>query len=253
MKRFIMALVCLMTMVVSANAQDYKDVKYHKIKEAAVEAFKSNLIAPSKFILSDKNGNKISIDDLYVSVENEKVEIDTISYKWGIEWSIDINDADSVVVYERYYERCWVVLIYGDAMNRMGGYKQTTGLIYVYGTEDYPIAYSERRCKTKKIFSTPQINWETEHFSKHIKGIDIPFTFGKILDSTLLTFDGIKCPLCRNEWYDLGKDDYEKLVNTRRKCKEYKEYEKKKDQKRKQDEEDRKNKKEAKFNKYLNM
>ena len=56
MKKVLWLIVCLMTMVLSVNAQDYKDVKYHKIKEAAVKAFKSNLIAPSKFILANSNG-----------------------------------------------------------------------------------------------------------------------------------------------------------------------------------------------------
>ena len=60
-----------MTMVSSVNAQDYKDVKYRKIKEAAVKAFKSNLIAPSKFILANSNGEEITIDDLYISVKKK--------------------------------------------------------------------------------------------------------------------------------------------------------------------------------------
>ena len=114
MKKVLWLIVCLMAMVMSAKAQDYKDVKYHKIKEAAVKAFKSNLVAPSKFILANSNGEEITIDDLYISVEKEKTE--------G----------------EKFYPKCWVVLIHGDAMNRMGGYKHTSGLVYVYGTEDYP-------------------------------------------------------------------------------------------------------------------
>ena len=114
MKKLLWLIVCLMTMVMSAKAQDYKDVKYHKIKEAAVKAFKSNLIAPSKFILANSNGEEITIDDLYISVEKEKTE--------G----------------EKFYPKCWVVLIHGDAMKRMVGYKHTSGLVYVYGTEDYP-------------------------------------------------------------------------------------------------------------------
>lgn len=245
MKKVLWLIVCLMTMVVSVNAQDYKDVKYHKIKEAAVEAFKSNLIAPSKFILSDKNGNKISIDDLYVSIEKEKTEIE------------EVEIGDSVVTFEKYYPLCWVVLVEGDAMNRAGGYGHTSGVVYVNGNENY--AYAQypkgRTYEVKKIKSIyNENNWANQHNLKHTKGIDIPFVFGKFeIPCDLLLFDWIKCPLCRNEWIDLGKDDYEKLVNTRRKCKEYKEYEKKKDQERKQDEEDRKNKKEAKFNKYLNM
>ena len=72
MKKVLWLIVCLMTMVSSVNAQDYKDVKYRKIKEAAVKAFKSNLIAPSKFILANSNGEEITIDDLYISVEEEK-------------------------------------------------------------------------------------------------------------------------------------------------------------------------------------
>ena len=114
MKKVLWLIVCLRAMVSSVNAQDYKDVKYRKIKEAAVKAFKSNLIAPSKFILANSNGEEITIDDLYISVEEEKTE--------G----------------EKFYPKCWVVLIHGDAMNRMGGYKHTSGLVYVYGTEDYP-------------------------------------------------------------------------------------------------------------------
>lgn len=114
MKKVLWLIVCFMTMVMSAKAQDYKDVKYHKIKEAAVKAFKSNLIAPSKFILANSNGEEITIDDLYISVKEEKTE--------G----------------EKFYPKCWIALIHGDAMNRMGGYKHTSGLVYVYGTEDYP-------------------------------------------------------------------------------------------------------------------
>ena len=114
MKQILCLIVCLMTMVSSFNAQYYKYVNYLKIKEAAVKAFKSNLIAPSKFILANSNGEEITIDDLYISVEEEKTE--------G----------------EKFYPKCWVVLIHGDAMNRMGGYKHTSGLVYVYGTEDYP-------------------------------------------------------------------------------------------------------------------
>ena len=72
MKKVLWLIVCLMTMVSSVNAQDYKDVKYRKIKEAAVKAFKSNLIAPSKFILANSNGEEITIDDLYISVEEER-------------------------------------------------------------------------------------------------------------------------------------------------------------------------------------
>ena len=114
MKKLLWLIVCLMTMVVSVNAQEYKNVKYHKIKEAAVKAFKSNLIAPSKFVLADSNGEELTIDDLYISVEKELTE--------G----------------KKFYPKCWVVLIHGDAMNRMGGYKHTSGLVYVYGSEDYP-------------------------------------------------------------------------------------------------------------------
>lgn len=128
MKKFLWLIVCLMTMVLSANAQSWKDAKYHKIKEVAVKEFKSNLIAPSQFILSDSNGEKITIDDLYVSLKEEET-------KDG-----------------KFYPKCWVVLVTGDAMNRMGGYKHTSGIVYIYGTEDYPYAnypYYTRKCEDK--------------------------------------------------------------------------------------------------------
>lgn len=145
MKKFIMVLVCLMTIAVSAKAQLIKiegvskqtnfyvydenveecftkacrdskenlwryNIKYHKIKEAAVRKFKRGLIAPSQFILSNLYGDKITIDDLNLT-----------------EFTTDTG------------KKYWSVFVTGDAKNNVGGYVHINDFIYVYGTEKNPI------------------------------------------------------------------------------------------------------------------
>ena len=138
-------IVCFMTMVVSANGQGLIEgvskkayfyvadenfeelftrvnrqglskellqcynVKYHKIKEVAVRKFKRDLIAPSQFILSNLYGDKITIDDLYLTehIKNGK--------------------------------KSWSVFVTGDAKTNIGGYVHINGHIEVYGTENNPI------------------------------------------------------------------------------------------------------------------
>ncbi len=247
MKKVLWLIVCLMTMVVSASAQEFKDVKYHKIKEAAVEGFRKNLFAPTQFVLADRSGKKITIDDLYVKVEEETSEI------------ITQTKIDSVITYKKIYEKCWVVLVEGDAMNRMGGYKHTSDIVYVYGLEDYAYAnypYNEKRYKLEKIKAEPientnAINWKNEHAKKHTKGIDIPFRYKSLDFGSLLAFTHILCPFCQKEYEDLGETDYKKLVDIRRKCKEYKEHEKEEKQKRKEKDKERKENRISKINKYL--
>lgn len=251
MRKVLWLIVCLMTMVLSVKAQDYKDVKYHKIKEAAINGFKETLIAPSQFVLADRNGNKLSIDDLYVSVENETSD------------TIRKEKSDSIITYKKTYRKCWAVLVEGDAMNQMGGYKHTSGLVYVYGSENYAYAnypYNEKKFEFVKIKAKPKektkvevasINWENEHSQKHTKGIDIPFRFKGLGFGSIIAFTHILCPLCQQEFEDLGERDYKTLVSQRQKCKEYKEYKKVQAQKEKDEYKIRKENRASKINKYL--
>ena len=80
-------------MAINVSAQ----VNMFKIKEAALNKFKSTLIAPSQFIITDYYGNKTNINSLRVEKFSE------------------------------YYE----VTIIGDAMNRCGGYERVSEKIYV--------------------------------------------------------------------------------------------------------------------------
>lgn len=245
MKKVLWLIVCLMTMVLSVNAQDYKDVKYHKIKEAAVKAFKSNLIAPSQFVLVDRSGKKITIDDLYVKLEKETSEV------------ISKETTDSIITYKKIYKECWVVLVEGDAMNRVGGYKHTSGLVYVYGTENYAYTnyhYNEKEFKLEKIKAEPKenaTNWDNEHIQKHTKGIDIPFRFKGLDFGSIIAFTHIICPICQQEFEDLGETDYKILISKRQKCKEYKEYQKEQERKSKEGKKATKENRMSKINKYL--
>lgn len=170
MKKFVMAIVCLMTMVLCVNAQnEWKDPKYRKIKEAALNEFKSNLIAPTQFILSTSDGKRITVDELWFSEQEEEIKLDTVYYRNGNDYNRHINRADSIVIYEKVYPHHWDVLVHGDAMNRAGGYKHTSGIICVYGTEEYPYArdFFNRKCITRRKCSIGVISSEkTEKKSK---------------------------------------------------------------------------------------
>ena len=122
MKKVLWLIVCLMTMVVSVNAQNLL-----KIKQMALNEYKSTLYAPSKFILTDYYGNRISVGQLKATYL--KAEYDTTILKRP--------DCDSVTYYKTTYFPCYVVRIVGEAMVLAGGYKQVTEYYYVYKNKVY--------------------------------------------------------------------------------------------------------------------
>ena len=74
MRKVLWFIVCLMAMVVSVNAQNLL-----KIKQMALNEYKSTLYAPSKFILTDYYGKRISVGQLKATYL--KAEYDTIKLK----------------------------------------------------------------------------------------------------------------------------------------------------------------------------
>ena len=72
MKKLIMAIVCLMTMI-SANAQNINE-----IKQGAVNFIKRTCKAPSTFILTDEYGNKISVNKINCFLEKGKITYDSV-------------------------------------------------------------------------------------------------------------------------------------------------------------------------------
>lgn len=117
MKRLVWLIVCLMTITISANAQDLQ-----KIRQSALNEVKRTLIAPSKFVLTDVYGNKISINSLKVEKINGYIVID----------SCTTNVNDSIIpITKRTYKPCYKVCIIGDCMNKIGGYEQMIENVYV--------------------------------------------------------------------------------------------------------------------------
>jgi len=144
MKKLVWLIVCLMTITISANAQDLQ-----KIRQSALNEVKKTLIAPSKFVLTDVCGNKISINSLKVEKINGYEVIDSCStYITSV-----VNDSIIPIITKRTYKPCYKVCIIGDAMNKMGGYEQIIENVYV--TKHYiawkKIPYDEEIISYKTI------------------------------------------------------------------------------------------------------
>ena len=76
MKKLFMVLVCLMTMVLSGNAQGWS----LQAKQNAVNTVRCRLKAPSTFILTDYYGNKIPVSKISATYMKEKIEYDSVFY-----------------------------------------------------------------------------------------------------------------------------------------------------------------------------
>lgn len=121
MKKLIMIL--MMVFVASGvNAQNLL-----KIKQMALNEYKSTLYAPSKFILTDYYGNRISVGQLKATYLKAKYDTTIVKRL----------DCDSVTYYKTTYFPCYVVRIVGEAMVLAGGYKQVTEHYYVYKNHVY--------------------------------------------------------------------------------------------------------------------
>ena len=148
MKKLVMIL--MMVFVASGvNAQSKKQKTVQKdnmyaVKQAALNALKRSLIAPSQFILTDYNGNRIGVNGIeIISHSNglKSVEWSDSAYfykgnKWTFRDKFDDEEPDSIWVYKVVQEPIlsyYVVRVIGDARNRAGGYEQIIKYVKVYG------------------------------------------------------------------------------------------------------------------------
>ena len=140
MKKVLWLIVCLMTMVVSVNAQK---TDLMRVRQAAVNYHKTTLKAPSTFILTDRYGNKISINSIQVkfvkgySTEYEKREQilreqkkDTLS-SIGFVLFPEYDPSDSISIYKRTFKDVYEVSFVGESQNSYGGMVSNRHTYYV--------------------------------------------------------------------------------------------------------------------------
>jgi len=122
-----MFLVCLMAITVNAQ------VNMFKIKQVALNKFKSTLVAPSQFVLTDEYGNRISVNNIKVVYEKQVINYDTLYYSdlYAYGTYCKPNSYDSIEVIKKVFQPIYKVLIIGDGRNRMGGYEQIRKAVYI--------------------------------------------------------------------------------------------------------------------------
>lgn len=171
MKRLIMAIVCLMTMVVSVNAQNWS----LQAKQNAVKIIKSKLKSPSSFVLTNEYGERISVNKINAEYFKQEIEYDSIvcidyeqvidSIEYIYDYKNRIIDSlmyysyrdriDSIVYYKKIYYPCYKCRFYYEAQNSYGGMVQD--FAYVYVTKNAFISkyldYEERPYLRKRISS----------------------------------------------------------------------------------------------------
>ena len=139
----------MMLVASCVNAQSNKRRSVQKdnmyaIKQAALNGLKRSLVAPSQFILTDYNGNRIGVNGIevlkHVKGSESKEWSDSVYFYNGNKWSFrdkfDDEEPDSIWVYKVVQEPTfsyYVVRIIGDERNRFGGYEQIIEDVYVYG------------------------------------------------------------------------------------------------------------------------
>ena len=144
MKKVLWLIVCLMTMVMSVNAQK---TDLMRVRQAAVNYHKTTLKAPSTFILTDRYGNKISINSIQVkfvkgySTEYEKREQifrgekkDALSSIGFVLWSpygTEYDPSDSISIYKRTFKDVYEVSFVGESQNSYGGMVSNRHTYYV--------------------------------------------------------------------------------------------------------------------------
>lgn len=203
-----MALVCLMTMVMSVNAQN-------NIRKAALNKFKTTLVAPSQFILTDSYGNRTNINKIPAYWCDKRTETYTVFLDGGPLYDSDmvskgtaemaahkirediikiVEEVDTlcpkIKIITRNYIPVYAVTITGDARNRMGGYEQINSIIYV---DKNNVAYLERPYKeTETEIYNPKVVVKYTHFyykekeieSKYIlkfRALKNKFTYGGLI------------------------------------------------------------------------
>lgn len=145
MKKILIIMV-MMFVASGVNAQSGRQKtvckdNMHAVKQAALNAFRRELIAPSQFILTDYDGNRISVDNIDVRYAEGKKQIensDSAFFYNGTKWSFrdKYDEPDSIWVYkviQKPTSPYYVATIIGDARNRAGGYERIIEYVYVYG------------------------------------------------------------------------------------------------------------------------
>lgn len=152
MKKLMIILV-MMLVASGANAQSKKQKTVQKdnmyaVKQAALDALKRSLIAPSQFVLTDYKGNRIGVNGIETPMHIKGSELkewsdSTYFYKgnkWTVRDKFEDEEPDSIWVYkvvQKPSSSYYAVKIIGDARNRAGGYEQISRIVFVYGEAPY--------------------------------------------------------------------------------------------------------------------
>ena len=171
MKRIVMALVCLMTMVIGINAQNWS----LEAKQNAIRIVKCNLKAPSTFILTNAYGEKIPVAKMSATYMAERTEydsvmhcryasvVDSIEYIYSKETGVLLDSTkyesykeigiDSITYHKRVYPSCYRCDFYYEAQNSFGGMIQNRAVVYVTKNEipSRFIDYDSRRVIVRKV------------------------------------------------------------------------------------------------------
>lgn len=151
--RKLMMILVMMLVASGVNAQSKKQKTVQKdnmyaVKQAALNALKRSLIAPSQFILTDYNGNRIGVNGIEAPMHIKGSELkewsDSAYFYKGNKWTFrdkfDDEEPDSIWVYKMVQKPSssyYAVKIIGDARNRAGGYEQISRIVFVYGEAPY--------------------------------------------------------------------------------------------------------------------
>lgn len=167
MKKVLWLIVCLMTMVLSVNAQK---ADLMRVRQAAVNYHKTTLKAPSTFILTDAYGNKLpmaSIKPTFIKGKTETYEKrpDVCNEKETI-YDAEINEncwyshiscqynhypSDTLNTYEKVYADVWEVSFIGESQNSYGGMVSNHHKYYVdKNYEVYESIPFEKKVVSKK-------------------------------------------------------------------------------------------------------
>jgi len=155
MKKVLWLIVCLMTMVLSVNAQK---PNLMRIRQAAINYHRTTLKAPSTFILTDVYGNKVPMTSIKPTFIKGKTETCEIRESVRISCDGSVNGihigcckyapSDTLNTYEDVYEDVWEVSFIGESQNSYGGMVSNYHKYYV--DKNYNV-YERIPFKTKLI------------------------------------------------------------------------------------------------------
>lgn len=113
------------------------------VRKAALNHVKGTLIAPSQFVLTDWDGNRINVGQIQVERHKVVARYDTV-------YSDDPYRRDSITI-NKYSNLPYDVTIIGDAMNHAGGYEKIIRTVYVDETGGYADFLNVKITTVKKI------------------------------------------------------------------------------------------------------